>query len=258
MAANRDEFYKRPSIGLACWRENTAVIGGRDLRGGGSWLAARAGGRLGAVTNVRKGGSGPGVRSRGLLVRDFVLGEALAASFSEATLADWEQYGGFNLLVHDGKELVWATNRPTPEWKSVKPGIHALSNGAPSFVAAQKPWPKVALSIRALDQWTRTIPASGYPDLSSLFALLSNEQTVEDELLPDTGIGLERERMLAPPFVRSGDYGTRASTVVLVSSGGEVVMVERRFNTDGLPNGEARMTLPPRHRSPQPQPPVHG
>lgn len=257
MATNRDEFYKRPSIGLACWRENTAVIGGRDLRGGGSWLAARAGGRLGAVTNVRKGASSPGGRSRGLLVRDFVLGEALAASFSEDTLVDWEHYGGFNLLVHDGEELIWVTNRPIPEWKSVKPGIHALSNGAPSFVAGQKLWPKVELSIMALDQWTRTIPASGDPDLSSMFALLSNEQPVEDELLPDTGIGLEQERRLAPPFIRSGDFGTRASTVVLVSSSGEVVMVERRFNADGLPNGEARMTLPPR-RSPQSQPPVHG
>lgn len=244
IAANRDEFYARPSSGLANWRENADVIGGRDLRAGGSWLAVRSGGRLGAITNVRVGGSDPGDFSRGLLVQDFVLGDDLSAGFAEDALLSQARYGGFNLLVHDGEELIWVTNRPKPAWKSVMPGVHALSNGAPSFVSGQKPWPKITLSIAALSKWIRTIPASGEPDFLPLFALLFNKNPVSDKLLPDTGIGIDRERMLAPPFVRSADYGTRTSTVVLVSIDGDVIMIERRFGPCGLPEGETRLTLP--------------
>lgn len=244
LAANRDEFYERPSTGLARWHENADVIGGRDLRAGGSWLAVRAGGRLAAVTNVREGHSDSGRRSRGHLVRDFILGEDLAASFAEDVWLDQALYGGFNLLVHDGEDLIWVTNRPKPAWKSVMPGIHAISNGAPSFVPGQNLWPKVALSIASLNKWIRTIPPAGEPDLLPLFALLSNNNPVDDKLLPDTGVDIKRERMLAPPFIHSPDYGTRASTVVLVSADADVVMVERRFNADGLPEGESRLSFP--------------
>lgn len=252
IAANRDEFYARPSTALASWREDAGAIGGRDLRAGGSWLAAHAGGRLGAVTNVRPGGGDAGESSRGLLVRDFVLNDDLSASFAEDVLLSQARYGGFNLLLHDGEELIWVTNRPKPAWKSVMPGIHALSNGAPSFVPGQKPWPKVTLSIAVLGEWIRTIPAAGEPDLLPLFALLSNEDPVNDKLLPDTGIGVDSERILAPPFIRTATYGTRASTVVLVSVDGDVTMIERRFSAGGHPGGETRLALPS-SRSPQSQ-----
>ena len=55
LAANRDEFFERPTLPAAPWPESPAVFGGRDLDKGGSWLAVSARGRLAAVTNVRDG-----------------------------------------------------------------------------------------------------------------------------------------------------------------------------------------------------------
>ncbi|NVZ78761.1 NRDE family protein, partial [Pseudomonas gingeri] len=38
VAANRDEFYARPSLPLAQWPETPQVHAGRDLEAGGTWL----------------------------------------------------------------------------------------------------------------------------------------------------------------------------------------------------------------------------
>jgi uncharacterized protein with NRDE domain len=45
IAANRDEFYDRPTRPLHVWDDDANVAGGRDLRAGGSWLAVTRGGR---------------------------------------------------------------------------------------------------------------------------------------------------------------------------------------------------------------------
>lgn len=42
IAANRDEFYDRPTRPLHLWDDDKNIAGGRDLRAGGSWLASRA------------------------------------------------------------------------------------------------------------------------------------------------------------------------------------------------------------------------
>src|SRR5207247_9928186 len=84
IAANRDEQYARPTRAAHAWKENPEVIGGRDLRAGGSWLAVRRGGRFAAVTNVRGVGweGGEGGPSRGLLVSGFVRGDELPLSYA--------------------------------------------------------------------------------------------------------------------------------------------------------------------------------
>ena len=92
-------------------------------------------------------------------------------------------------------------------------GIHGLSN------ALDTPWPKVAEGA-----WPAFVP-----DPSCLFELLADEEPAPDEQLPDTGIGLERERLLSPAFIRAPGYGTRSSTVLLVSARGEVNFIERSF-----------------------------
>jgi len=38
LAANRDEFYERPTAPLQVWPDAPEIVAGRDLRGGGTWL----------------------------------------------------------------------------------------------------------------------------------------------------------------------------------------------------------------------------
>ena len=54
VAANRDEFYDRPTRAAHAWDDAPHVIGGRDLRAGGSWLAASRGGRLPQLSDTER------------------------------------------------------------------------------------------------------------------------------------------------------------------------------------------------------------
>src|SRR5690606_24747829 len=217
IAANRDEFHARPTADAGIDPGDPTVYGGRDLVQGGGWLQASAHGRLAAVTNVRDGfGAHAQPRSRGWLVRDFVRGDLSASDFAAGPAAE-DGYGAFNALFWDGSTLVHASNHPHMQHADVVPGIHAMSNGA--FDA---PWPKSRVATRALDTWLGGVddlvdPPSTADRLEPLFAALADTEVAPDADLPDTGVGLELERALSPPFVSSGvDYGTRCSTVLLV------------------------------------------
>lgn len=242
LAANRDEFHARPTLPLAAWADAPAIVGGRDTLHGGSWLAMR-GRRLAAVTNVRRLPEQDG-RSRGELVADFVRGDAdvLAALHALAT-AD-TPYRPFNLLVHDGDTLAFASNRIDADsadriaTRTLGPGIHGISNGA-----LDAPWPKTQMLMARLDEWcassAATLPVDAAPDPEPLFAALADTTVHDDARLPDTGVGLERERFLSPAFIAHALYGTRASTVVLIADD-HAEIVERRFGEEGVRVGEGR------------------
>ncbi|KGQ18128.1 NRDE domain containing protein [Lysobacter dokdonensis DS-58] len=238
--ANRDEFHGRPAAPAGPDPEFPQVFGGRDLEAGGSWLLASAQRRFTAVTNVRAGlnpESAP--RSRGALVRGFATG-AIAANEYTASLSDTAgDYGRFNLLCWDGDALHFATNHPRFETHAVGDGIHAMSNGA--FDA---PWPKSGRATRALEQWLAHAPPEvDAASLSPLFDALADTAPAPDARLPDTGVGLDMERVLSPPFVRGARYGTRCSTVVLIDDGG-ITFAERRFGPDAQPQGATFAQLP--------------
>ncbi|KQY50435.1 NRDE family protein [Lysobacter sp. Root494] len=241
LIANRDEFHGRPAVPAGFDPESPTVYGGRDLQAGGSWLQVSTRGRLAAVTNVRDG-SQPETspRSRGALVRDFVRGDVDAVAFAARLAPIAKEHGRYNLLTWDGESLVFATNHADVASQPVCPGIHAMSNGA--FDAA---WPKSGHATRALRTWLESPASSREVDASSLeplFAALGDTLPAPDDALPDTGIGLEMERWLSPPFVRGERYGTRCSTVVLVEADA-IVFAERRFGPSGVPRGESFMRL---------------
>ncbi|HEY5782630.1 MAG TPA: NRDE family protein [Lysobacter sp.] len=243
LIANRDELHARPASPAGPDPQRADVYGGRDLQLGGSWLLASTRGRLAAVTNVRAGLSAePMPRSRGALVHDFVHGDADGERFL-STLADTAaEYGRFNLLVWDGKSLRFASNHPHYTTHSVAPGLHAMSNGA--FDAA---WPKSGRAMQSLDAWLRlsekdTAAGIASADVAPLFEALADTTPAPDAELPDTGVGLDMERALSPPFVRSAHYGTRCSSVVVIGND-EITFVERRFGADAVPLGETSATL---------------
>ena len=232
VAANRDEFYDRPTTRADFWADHPGILGGRDLRAGGTWLAVDRSGRFAAVTNYRQGEREPAApRSRGLLVSDYLSSEIDATAYAARVEREGAEYNGFNLLAGDARELHWLSNREGRP-RRLGPGIYGLSNHL-----LDTPWPKVTAGKTAL----QALLGGHSGDLvSGLFALLSDSTRVPDDALPRTGIGLAWERLLSSAFIATAEYGTRSSTVVLMGRDGMVTFVERSFGPNGASAGEVR------------------
>lgn len=239
IAANRDEFHERPTAAADWWPTQPQVFGGRDLQQGGSWLAITRDRRWAAVTNVRRMvPPDPNAPSRGALVADYVCDAARADDYVARLGASAPAYAGFNLLVGTGTQAHYATNHPQFHSAGLAPGVHAVSNAS-----LDTPWPKLNRLRAALTRWC----AEGCDHFDELFDALADERPAADRELPDTGIGLEMERLLSPPFIRSARYGTRASTVLAMAADGRAHFVERRFGINGASAGEThrKLTLDP-------------
>jgi uncharacterized protein with NRDE domain len=219
IAANRDEFYDRPSEQARFWEEAPGLLAGRDLREGGTWMGITRTGRIGALTNYRDPAAHrPAAPSRGGIVPRFLRGSQAPEDFLESLLMEKPPYNGFNLLAGDRGGVCWASNRGGRPLRPL-PGVHAISNRL-----LDTPWPKVLRGKRLLE---RSLALPEGPSVEGLMALLEDRTLPPDGDLPDTGMGLEWERILSPIFIRSRDYGTRSSTVVLIDREERVTFVER-------------------------------
>jgi len=232
VAANRDEFFARPTAPAVVWDDAPNVVAGRDLEAGGTWLGAGLDGRFAAVTNVREPGRPPGPLSRGQLTANFLSGGSAPADYLRAI--DNEAYSGFNLLFGDRHELWYASNRGGSP-RRLSAGIYGVSNHL-----LDTPWPKLTASRRRFAEALRGLPAE-----TPFFELLADDEIVADPLLPATGVPLAWERLLSAVFVRSPDYGTRASTLLVRRADGSGVLVEKSFGPAAQPLGERRLALPP-------------
>jgi uncharacterized protein with NRDE domain len=234
LAANRDEFYGRPTARAGFWEDAPRVLGGRDLEAGGTWLGMDRLGRLAAVTNYRQGQREPrAARSRGHLVGDFLTGPADARTHMERVASEAGPYNGFNLIAGDAGTLLYFSNRGDAI-RTLEPGIYGLSNHL-----LDSPWPKVTAGKRGLSGLL-----GGSDDLlPALFALLADPRQAAEDLLPATGVGPEWERLLSAAFIASPEYGTRSSTVVLIGRDRHALFVERSFGPGGRPEGDAEFEL---------------
>jgi len=233
IAANRDEFYERPTQSADFW-PGTGLLAGQDLHQGGSWFGVSLQGRLAMVTNVRTPAVESSARSRGHLVRDYLLSETPAERFIAEVVEPPDRYPGFNLILGNLECLYFASNRSAR--RGVIPrGIHGLSNAS-----LDTPWPKVERGRAELQQ----LLDSGQQDLlGGLFALLQDRTLAADTDLPETGVSLAWERTLSARFIRSQDYGTRASTLLLVDRQRQVRFIERSYTADGSCGDERGFTL---------------
>lgn len=232
MAGNRDEFHGRPTAPLAAWpAPDSGLLAGRDLRSGGTWAGVAADGRMAVVTNVRDPLARQTGPSRGALVADYLRAGASAAAFADELASRATTFAPFNLLLADQESCQFLGNHPLGR-QALAPGIHGMSNGP-----LDAPWPKTLRLNAALRAWID----HGEDDLSGLWRALADETRADDSTLPDTGIGLERERWLSAAFIRSPEYGTRASTVIALDAGGQGFIHERRFGPDGACIGETRL-----------------
>ena len=222
VAANRDEFYARPTAIAARWPDVPQIIGGIDLEAGGTWLGITESGRFAAVTNVREPNMAKAASSRGALTRDFLLADLPAGDY--AAQIEGNHYAGFNLLLSDGESLLYCSNRDG-EPRALPPGIYGLSNHL-----LDSPWPKL---VQARQRFTAAL--QHLPEEAAFFELLADQTIVEDDKLPQTGVPLEWERLLSAVFVKSENYGTRASTLLWQGSDGTLELHEQSFG----PNGQA-------------------
>jgi uncharacterized protein with NRDE domain len=231
LAANRDEFYERPSLPLAAWEDAAEVYGGRDLQAGGTWLGIGSGGRFAALTNIRDPRQPPFGRSRGELPVQFLSGSLGPEAFLHDLAERAGEYSAFNLLIGDAREL-WLLNSRTGVPEQLGEGLYGLSNAD-----LDTPWPKVEKGKALLSECLIE------PQVSSLLDLLHDGQQAPDAILPDTGVGMNTERLLSSIFIATRSYGTLASTVLLVKADGSRQLVERTYGPYGKHLGDVSLDL---------------
>ncbi|WP_054815514.1 NRDE family protein [Nocardia arizonensis] len=258
VAANRDEYYTRPTESMRRWPEAPGLLAGRDIGARdraegdppGTWLGLREDeGRFATVTNVRNPREDRAdARSRGALLMDFLRGAAPGPGdpekYVQGVAAAPDDYNGYNLVVSDLRTLWWHSNRANAGARQLPPGFHGLSNAPFVTSAAPGPdteleapariWPKVGSGMAAL----RKVVESEPDEVERYFDVLSDPTRAPEDLLPDTGVPREMERALSAGFIAHPVHGTRASTVLLVRADGVFDIVERSFGPLGASLGE--------------------
>jgi uncharacterized protein with NRDE domain len=221
VAANRDEYYQRPTAPADWWEEDSFLLAGKDLEAGGTWMGITKKGKFAALTNYRS--SHPpksNAPSRGALVSRYLLSDIPGQEYLEEVRLKGSQYNGFNLILGDMDTLYYYSS-VQGDFIRISPGFHGLSN---AFL--DTPWPKMEKGKRILEQ-----QVLGQMQVSSemIFSLLKDTGTPPVHELPDTGIGIRYEKILSSIFIKSSQYGTRSSTVLLVDGNNRVTFAEKGF-----------------------------
>ena len=221
LLANRDEFYDRPTAKADYWEDAPEVFAGRDLVHGGTWLGTTRTGKFAAVTNYRDPNAERGELSRGALVSDFLKRNVSIRDYLEKIKENRKNYSGFNLLVGEinsqNQKIGYYSNRGN-KIKILDAGIYGLSNHL-----LDTPWQKVLRGKAGLEK----VLSKEKIEEHALFEILADRTPAEDKDLPDTGVGLEYERILSSIFIETPVYGTRSSTIVLIEENGKVIFNEK-------------------------------
>lgn len=234
VAANRDEYFKRPAAPAGFWDGHSGVLAGRDLEAGGTWLGITLDGRFAALTNYRNPAEkNPGAPSRGALVSDFLTGKAGPLEYLQQVERRGASYNGFSLLVGDAASLYFLSNRGG-HLERVQPGIHGLSNHV-----LDTPWPKVEKGKAGLAR----LLADRF-DADAALQLLDDTERAPSSDLPKTGVSPELEERLSSIRIPAvNGYGTRCSTALCVGNDGKIEFHERTYREDGSAGETVRYRL---------------
>ncbi|RLC52275.1 MAG: hypothetical protein DRI23_03165 [Candidatus Cloacimonadota bacterium] len=219
-AANRDEFYHRPTEQANFWKDHPELLAGKDLQAGGTWMGITKNSKFAAITNYRDlRNIKDDAPSRGLLTLNFLLGDQSAEEYCNSLKNNLTNYNGFNLILGEIDNLFYFSTHKE-QLQKLKPGIYGLSNATLNV-----PWPKVEKCKEVLGKILEQDEIHPW----ELISLLSDTLTAKDDKLPDTGVEPELERTLSPVFIQSPDYGTRCSTALLIDNKNNVRFVEKTF-----------------------------
>jgi uncharacterized protein with NRDE domain len=220
IAANRDEFYSRPTETAKWWETEPGLLGGRDLIGGGSWFGVNRQGKFAAITNVREPERfNTEAPSRGPLVTDYLLDPIHPKEYFEKIRKSGKEYNGFNLLLGFHKDIYYFSNR-SEDFEKLAPGVYGLSNHL-----LDTPWPKVEKGKTKL----KKALGNGQIEPDQLFDDLLDKDQAPDKELPATGVPLEWERGLSAMFIELENYGTRCSTLLLRDRDDQIYFEERSY-----------------------------
>jgi len=219
-AANRDEFYDRPTLQAEFWNDHPELLAGRDLQAGGTWMGITKKGKFAAIKNFRDlKNHRNDAPSRGKLTVDFLANNIHPEEYYGFLKSDLNKFNGFNLILGNIDELYYFSNK-NEELKKLEPGIHGISNAL-----LNTPWPKVEKSKKQLE----ALLGQNEIHPNEVMNILYDKNKADDYDLPDTGVGIELERLLSPVFIKSEKYGTRCSTVVLVDRDNTVSFIEKSY-----------------------------
>lgn len=221
VAGNRDEYYARPTQPADYWPEKPRILAGRDLAAGGTWLGVTTTGRISMLTNYRDPSHvDPKAPSRGALVTDYLESALDAESYLQSINGSGIRYNGFNLLAGTADDLCYYSNYQR-QVQRLLPGLYGISNRL-----LDTPWPKVVKGKRKI------APAFARQTVvpEEVFDLLYDDLTAPVEQLPDTGLSVAREQALSSMFIKTGDYGSRCSTLVAVDRDDNWLFAERTYS----------------------------
>lgn len=228
IVANRDEFHPRPTKSAHFWSSNSDseqnnILAGQDLQAGGTWLGVNTQNDFAALTNIRGAiNTNKNAKSRGELV-------TLALDGKNTINRDWlikhsGEYNPFNLVYSHNNQL-HCFNSLQNHQQTLTSGFHAICNGFLDDI-----WPKMAKGEQNLEQLIR---AEQPLNSQQLFAMMLDDEQAPDHLLPETGIGLEWERMLSSIFIIGKDYGTRSTSIILKNNEQKIDFYEQSYTPDG-------------------------
>lgn len=226
MIANRDEFYPRPTASAEFWNDYPYILGGRDLESFGTWMGIAKSGRIAALTNYRD----PTLErerktSRGDIVADYLIRTEPTESYLDELNQSATDYNGYNFISGHPDQLYYYSNQIDQHY-ALEPGTYGISNHL-----INTPWPKVTSVKNELDNYLNS-------DLeinsNNLFRILIDETKADEAHLPATGISKKLEKQLSPIFIKTENYGTRSSTVLLIDYDNNVDFIERTFNNGEL------------------------
>lgn len=223
LIANRDEFYARPTREAMFWSEEgfPDLLAGKDMEAGGTWMGITQTGKWAAVTNYRDiSNIKENAPSRGNLVLDYLKGNNSAQNYLENIHNKADSYNGFNLLIGEEENVYYYSNQ-THKITVVQPGIYSLSNAL-----LNTHWPKSDTAKKNL----QTCIANNTLDKTSLFAILTDFEKAPEKKLPHTGLPAEMEKELSSIFIKTQNYGTRSSTLLLKEKSGKASFIERLYN----------------------------
>ena len=253
VAANRDEYFSRPSETMHHWPDHPQIFAGRDQLKGGSWLGINKSGQFCAVTNLRTGRKPqPQARSRGQLVTDYLTrvtqsspGKHIEIERFKSWLSnEFGYYAPFNLVFGDA-EALWVFSSQNTNFTRLAPGYHSISNGEMDQV-----WPKMSLGVRRMTELIESSQSSPLA-LEPLQDLMTDTTQANTQTLPDTGIGEQKERLLSSIFISGQEYGTRTTTLIR-SDDSRFDIMETNYGPLGLHKSISRFRIPIQKTSLQP------
>ena len=208
VAANRDEFYRRPARAPAVLTNDPWIVAGKDLVAQGTWLGVNAHGLIAGLLNRRTATApDPTRRSRGLLCLEALHEACVDSAATRACAEPGLRYNPFNLLLASPQAACVVGNVSTMVARTVlKPGLHLLTN----LEVNDFECPRIAKSY-GLFEACKPLLAGGNldPFRARLREILSDHSTPLDP------------RSSGPPnnlCVHTAQFGTRSSTLLAYSA----------------------------------------